>query len=48
LDPDGQVAGEGLGLNLVRRILDRHHGRVWVESVPGEGSRFYVSLPIDT
>lgn len=47
LNPDGQVAGEGLGLNLVRRILDRHHGRVWVESVPGEGSRFFVSLPTD-
>jgi PAS domain S-box-containing protein len=47
LNPDGQVPGEGLGLNLVRRILDRHHGRVWVESVPGEGSRFLLSLPAD-
>jgi len=47
LNPDGQVAGEGLGLTLVRRILDRHHGRAWVESVPGEGSRFFVSLPAD-
>lgn len=45
LNPDGRVAGEGLGLNVVRRILDRHHGRVWVESAAGEGSRFFVSLP---
>jgi len=45
LSPDGAVAGEGLGLNVVRRILDRHHGQVWVESEPGQGSRFHVSLP---
>lgn len=45
LHPESSIAGEGLGLNLVRRILDRHRGRVWVESVPGQGSRFYVSLP---
>lgn len=47
VNPDGQVAGEGLGLTLVRRILDRHHGRAWLESVPGGGSRFCVSLPVD-
>ncbi len=45
LNPDGGVPGDGLGLNVVRRILDRHHGRVWVESEPGQGSRFHVSLP---
>jgi signal transduction histidine kinase len=47
LNPDGQVPGEGLGLNLVRRILDRHHGRIWLKSMPGEGSRFFVSLPTE-
>jgi PAS domain S-box-containing protein len=45
LHPEGAAPGEGLGLNLVRRILDRHRGRVWVESTPGQGSRFFVSLP---
>ncbi|MFZ2641270.1 MAG: PAS domain S-box protein [Verrucomicrobiia bacterium] len=39
--------GEGLGLNLVRRIVERHNGRVWVESVPGTGSKFYVALPTE-
>src|SRR3989339_669191 len=37
--------GEGLGLTIPRRIVDRHNGKIWVESEPGEGSRFYGSLP---
>ena len=45
LQPGRSEPGEGLGLNLVRRILNRHQGRVWVESEAGQGSRFYVALP---
>ncbi|MBE0535631.1 MAG: GHKL domain-containing protein [Phycisphaerae bacterium] len=37
--------GEGLGLNIVARIVERHHGSVCMESEPGRGSAFYVSLP---
>jgi len=44
LEPD-RKSGEGLGLTIVRHVLDRHNGKVWVESEPGKGSKFFVSLP---
>ena len=38
-------SGEGLGLTIVRRIVDRHQGRVWLTSNRGEGTTFFVTFP---
>jgi signal transduction histidine kinase len=42
---DRGIAGLGLGLYIAREIVARHHGRIWVESTPGQGSTFLVRLP---
>ena len=41
----GRPYGTGIGLTISKRIIDFHHGRIWVDSKPGQGSTFSFSLP---
>ncbi|MDJ0851351.1 MAG: ATP-binding protein [Myxococcota bacterium] len=39
--------GTGLGLSLSHGIIERHDGRIWLESEPGQGTAFFIELPLD-
>jgi signal transduction histidine kinase len=43
----GKNAGSGLGLTFCRKVMDAHHGYIWVESVVDKGSTFFLLLPLE-
>ena len=45
MDNVQDIEGSGVGLAIVKRIIEKHKGRIWVKSELGQGSAFYVALP---
>ena len=46
LHPPQEFSGVGVGLAIVRRIVERHGGRVWARSAPGHGASFFFALKV--
>jgi len=45
LHPENEFEGTGMGLAIAKRIIERHAGRMWAESIINEGSAFYFTIP---
>src|SRR4051812_13656819 len=40
------IAGSGIGLSLVKAVIDAHKGRIWIESVVDKGTKIHLALPV--
>lgn len=41
------IPGTGIGLTLAKKIVTRHHGRIWIQSMQGSGTNIYFTIPLD-
>jgi signal transduction histidine kinase len=45
-EQEGNFSGLGIGLYISKEIIERHKGKIWVESEPNKGSIFYFAIPV--